>query len=51
MHKKFFLMQRLHIYFLFSITSSKVYIKSLVTNKKIYLKKISINEYNDSNKL
>lgn len=51
MHKKFFLMQRFHNFYLFSITFSKAYMKSLVTNKKNYLKKININKYNDSNKL
>jgi hypothetical protein len=47
MHKKFFFMQRLHNFDLFSIASSKVYMKSLVTNKKNKNKKRNINEYND----
>jgi len=38
MHKKFFLMQRFHNFYLFSITSSKAYMKSLVTNQKKKLK-------------
>jgi hypothetical protein len=38
MHKKFFLMQRFHNFYLFSITSSKAYMKSLVINKKTNLR-------------
>lgn len=51
MHPKKKWMQRFHNFYLFSITSSKAYMKSLVTNNKNYLKKKSINKYNDSNKL